>query len=209
MAKSKIANRKAKSKRLATATAQQGDGIAMPQDRFADGAGAGPEAAAGGAFQEGQSDFGALNLAERQARGDVVVLEETVHAGVRRARVRTQSMMDRYLHRDQITQRQYDAGMRLYAAWRASGSAQTVVAHYGLRIQGGGEMSQRQAAIRADVTAALVAMGTRLASALVHVCLCDEAAGDWGERQRGKAADGIPVLRLALDSLADYWGLQL
>ncbi len=202
MAKSKIANKKAKLKRAHQAKA---GAAGAPSGAW----GGGGTAGEGEALAPGASDLGSLSLAGRRAHGDVIELEETVQAGVRRARVRTQTMMDRYLYRDQISQRQYDAGMRLYAAWRAAGSAQTVVAHYGLRIKGGGEMSQRQAAVRADVTAALVAVGTRLASVLVHVCLCDQAAGEWGERQRGKAADGIPVLRLALDSLADHWGLPV
>ena len=66
-------------------------------------------------------------------------------------------------------------------------------------------MTQRQAALRADVTSSLLAVGNRQASILVHVCLCDEAAGDWGERHRGRPGDGIAVLRLALDSLADHF----
>ena len=150
----------------------------------------------------------ALGIVEaRRAKGDVVAIEETMQAGVRRARIKTQTMLDRYLIREQIDRRQFDAGERLHRAWRASGSAQTVVASYGLRISGGGDLTQRQAAIRADVTSALLAVGNRQASILVHVCLCDESAGEWGERHRGKANDGMAVLRLALDSLADHWGL--
>jgi len=158
------------------------------------------EAAAG-------SDFGPLGLKGREEKGDSIVLEETVQAGVKRARVRSQSMLDRYLLRGQISRRQYDAGERLHRAWRASGAAPMVVANYGPRIKGGNEMTERQAVQRADVTAALVALGTRLASVLIHVCLCDEAAGDWGGHHRGRATDGIPILRLALDSLADHWGM--
>ena len=153
------------------------------------------------------TDLGALTLEARRAKGDIVEIEETIDAGIKRARVRTQTMLDRYLAREQITQRQFDAGQRLHGTWRAAGSAQTVVASYGLRVAGGGDMTQRQAALRSDVTSALLSTGNRLASILVHVCLCDEAAGTWGERHRGKAADGIPVLRLALDCLADHWGL--
>ncbi len=143
----------------------------------------------------------------RRAKGEVVAVEETMQAGQRRARVKSQTMLDRYLLRQQIDQRQFDAGERLHRVWRASGSAQTVVASYGLRVRGGGELTQRQAALRADVTSALLAVGNRQASILVHVCLCDESAGDWGERHRGRANDGIAVLRLALDSLADHWGM--
>jgi len=146
------------------------------------------------------------DLEQRRARGETVDYEETIEAGVRRARVRSQTMLDRYLQRGQVTHRQFDAGERLYRLWRATGQAPKVTASYGLRVSGAPEVSDKQAAIRADVTKALRAMGDRLASILVHVCLCDEAAGDWGERHRGRPGDGIAVLRLALDSLADYWG---
>ncbi len=160
-----------------------------------------------GAVAPAGTDFGALGLNGRAAKGDLVELEETMQAGQRRLRVRTQTMMDRYLQRGQITRRQFDAGERLHTLWRAAGAAQSVVATYGIRIKGPGEMSEHQAVRRAQVTKTLAAVGTRLASALVHVCLCDEAAGDWGERHRGRAGDGIAVLRLALDSLADHCGL--
>jgi hypothetical protein len=153
------------------------------------------------------SDFGALSPGAREEKGDVIALEETVQAGVKRARVRSQSMLDRYLLRDQISRRQYDAGERLHRLWRASGAAPMVVANYGPRIKGGGDISDRQAALRADIGTVLTAIGSRQASVLIHVCLCDEAAGDWGGRHRGRATDGIPILRLALDGLADYWGM--
>jgi len=169
------------------------------------------QAGAAGAATAGRppsgSDFGALSLAAREEKGDVIAIEETVQAGVKRARVRSQSMLDRYLLRDQITRRQYDAGERLHRLWRAAGAAPLVVANYGPRIKGGGEIGDRQAALRADIGKVLTALGSRQASVLMHVCLCDEAAGDWGDRHRGRATDGIPILRLALDGLADHWGM--
>lgn len=159
------------------------------------------------ATQPAGLESGALTPRQREARGDVVVLEETIEAGRRRVRVLTQTLLDRYRQRGQITDRQFDAGERLHGLWRAAGAAQTVVMHYGIRIQGRGDLGERQAALRGDVTRALTTVGPRLASVLVHVCLCDEAAGDWGERHRGRSGDGIAVLRLALDALADHWGL--
>ena len=153
------------------------------------------------------ADFGSLGIEGRIAKGDLVRLEETMQAGQRRARVHSQTMIDRYLQRGQITRRQFDAAEKLHALWRAAGSAQGVVATYGIRIKGRGDLSERQSILRAEVTKTLSRLGSRLASVLVHVCLCDDAAGDWGERHRGKATDGIALLRLALDTLADHWGL--
>ena len=153
------------------------------------------------------ADFGPLGVEGRIAKGDLVRLEETMQAGQRRARIHNQTMMDRYLQRGQVSRRQFDAAERLHSLWRAAGSAQGVVATYGIRIKGRGDLSERQGVLRAEVTRTLSRLGSRLASVLVHVCLCDEAAGEWGERHRGKATDGIAVLRLALDTLADHWGL--
>lgn len=117
--------------------------------------------------------------------------------------------MDRYRLRDQITERQFDAGERLLAWWRAAGGGRLSISNYGVRIPGGCEISEHQASLRCDLNAALSVIGPRLSSVVIHVCLCDEAAGDWGERHRGKPGDGIAILRLALDSLADHWGFAL
>ena len=155
------------------------------------------------------NDLGSLGTEGRCERGDVVVLEDLPQSGGRRARVRTQTMMDRYRLRDQITERQFDAGERLLAWWRAAGGGGLSISNYGARIPGGSEISEHQALLRCDLNTALRVIGQRLASVVIHVCLCDEAAGDWGERHRGKSGDGIAILRLALDSLADHWGFPL
>jgi hypothetical protein len=116
-------------------------------------------------------------------------------------------MMDRYLLRRQISVRQFDAGERLHEFWRRAGAAPLTVSNYGLRIVATGDMTEHQAALRADLKEVFHCVGPRLSSLLIHVCICDEPAGEWGERHRGKCADGIALLRLALDSVADFWGM--
>ncbi|MFQ5776023.1 MAG: DUF6456 domain-containing protein [Kiloniellaceae bacterium] len=143
---------------------------------------------------------------ERYQHGDVVRTEPGRAAGTFYRRVTTQSALDRYLARDQISQRQFDAGMKLYRLWRASGAAQRVIASYSPRVQARRELSDEQAALRRRVTGILRRMGP-LSGILVHVCLCDEAARDWAAARGDAPQAGVVVLRLALDALADYWKL--
>lgn len=164
--------------------------------RRARGRAARPAAAAGG-------DQGPP---ERYQHGDVIRSEPGADAGVFYRRVATQSVLDRYLSRGQINQRQFDAGARLYRLWRAAGGAQRVTLSYELRIPAGRELSDGQAALRQRLTEVLRAMGP-LGGILVHVCLCDEAARTWASSRGDTPQAGVVVLRLALDALADHWKL--
>ncbi len=147
---------------------------------------------------------------ERYRHGDIIRAEPGDRAGVHYRRVMTQSALDRYLAREQISQRQFDAGLKLYRLWRASGAGQRVIAAYGPRIgnrhRGASEMTDRQAVLRQGVTEVLRRMGP-LAGMLIHVCLCDEAARDWATARGDAPQAGVVVLRLALDALADHWRL--
>ncbi len=58
---------------------------------------------------------------ERYQHGDVIRSEPGADAGVFHRRVTTQSALDRYLNRSQISQRQFDAGVKLYRLWRGLG----------------------------------------------------------------------------------------
>lgn len=141
---------------------------------------------------------------ERYQHGDTIRAEPGEVAGLFVQRVTTQSVLDRYLQRGQISQRQFDAGMKLYRLWRASGSARSVISNYGPRIDSAKEISERQAILRHKVTETLREMG-RLSEILVHVCLCDQPAREWASSRRDAPQAGVVVLRLALDTLADHF----
>ena len=149
-----------------------------------------------------QSDTGPV---ERYQHGDEIELEETMQAGLRRARNRTQSVLDRYLLRRQITERQYDAGNKIYRQWRASGSQVSVTGRYGPRLGHSAEKSEHQFDMRHRVDMALRDVGLQLSAVLVHVCLCDLPARAWAISTGGAPQAGIVVLRLALDALADHY----
>ena len=143
---------------------------------------------------------------ERYQHGDVIRSEPGADAGVFHRRVTTQSALDRYLNRSQISQRQFDAGVKLYRLWRATGGAQRITMSYEVRIPGGRELSDDQAALRGRLTEVLRATGP-LGGILVHVCLCGEAARTWASSRGDTPQAGVVVLRLALDALGDYWKL--
>jgi len=143
---------------------------------------------------------------ERYQHGDRIRSEPAERAGVFRRRVTTQTALDRYFARDQISQRQFDAGMRLYRLWRAGGAAPRVTMSYAPRVKGGPALSDAQAVAQRRLRELLRRVGP-LAGILVHVCLCDETARDWAAARGDAPQSGIVVLRLALDALADYWRL--
>ena len=142
---------------------------------------------------------------ERHQHGDAIELEETIQAGLRRARNRSQTILDRYLLRRQISERQYDAGNKIYRQWRASGSQASVTGRYGPRLGHSPEKSEHQIDMRHRVDMALRDVGSQLSAVLVHVCLCDLPARDWAIAIGGAPQAGIVVLRLALDALADHY----
>lgn len=148
------------------------------------------------------SDTGPI---ERHQHGDSIELEETMQAGLRRARNRSQTILDRYLLRRQITERQYDAGNKIYRQWRASGSQVSVTGRYAPRLGHSTEKSEYQIDMRRRVDLAMRDVGSQLSAVLVHVCLCDLPARDWAIGAGGAPQAGIVVLRLALDALADHY----
>lgn len=147
-----------------------------------------------------------IGPAERYHHGDLIRQEPGESAGIFHNRNITQCVLDRYLARNQITQRQFDAGLKLYRLWRASGAAQRIIASYSPRVGAQREMSDDQAVLRGQVIDILRRMEP-LSGILMHVCLCDESARDWAVKRGDAPQAGIAVLRLALDSLADYWRL--
>ena len=143
---------------------------------------------------------------ERYQHGDVIQMVATDIPGVRGRRVETQTNMDRYLKHRRITQRQYDAGMRIYADWRRQGGEPRVVAAYEHRIPGSGD-TDREVMARKRYTDAIQAVGKRLTGVIVHVALLDHSVGDWAREHGYRAEAGMAALHLALDTLADHYRL--
>lgn len=151
-----------------------------------------------------EADHGPI---ERYQHGDVIVDSPTEVAGVQAKRVMTQRVLDRYLVREEISDRQYAAGDKLYRLWFAAGRSPIVAANL-TAVPGRDEGAEaRRADALADFQSAIRASGKQLSAVLVHVCLTDGTASAWARKKGHNPAGGIVALRLGLDALADHFGL--
>lgn len=133
--------------------------------------------------------------------------DQPAQAGQKQARVETQSLLDRYMRRDLIERREYDAGNKLYRLWRKSGSPFTVVGTYGVEVRAGGDegAQERQANAWHAYCGACNAIGRRLAAVVVRVCCYDEPANQASKANGDSKDAGLALLRAGLDELADHW----
>ena len=153
--------------------------------------------------------------AERWQHGDEAIDELSDTPGVTRRRVTTQTPLDRYLARGQITQEQWEAGdwlrRRFEAARLVPGAAALDPAK--IRVDCGARLMETTAAqseAHRDVLDALRAVGPELAPVLVSVCCMGEAASSWAKADgydgtRAKIA-GVITLQHALNTLARLRG---
>ncbi|MEO1223344.1 MAG: DUF6456 domain-containing protein [Pseudomonadota bacterium] len=115
------------------------------------------------------------------------------------------TMLDRYRQRDELDARQYCAGDALHRLYVAAGRSPTM----SLELVGVGDTEKNAHARKADawveLNQALRAVGQRLSPVLLHVCLADGAASAWARKNGHDPRGGLTLLRVALDSLADYF----
>ena len=143
---------------------------------------------------------------ERFKHADVIEVEETIKAGVKVQRVRTENLLDRYLLQGVIDEDRHTAGMMLYADFRVTEANSSLAGHYGPK-----QIDARQRASEAgleaqhNLTRALQAVGIILSSVLVHVCLCNQPVKDWARARGNRERDGAAALRLALGALCDHY----
>jgi len=166
-------------------------------------------------------DRGTPELRAAYRRLGIAVVEEgdgTPHAVVKEAA----SPLGRYAARNEITRRQAAAGALLWRDWQSAHLEPRVVASLAARVDQGTTDAEAMAAAICgayqDQHDALRYVGPRLASILVYVVCLSWTAAQWAashgrkagrrnERDRGTKEEGIAVLQLALDSLADHYGL--
>lgn len=123
---------------------------------------------------------------------------------------RTQPMLERYYHRNQIDVDQYMAGQRLQMDWTGMGrllspgrvSAQSMEwlgASYN-------DPTPHQIECKRALDDAIRAVGQFLSSVLINVCLHDVPASEWAKAFGNRPLnDGIACLRLALDGLRHHY----
>lgn len=123
-------------------------------------------------------------------------------------RVTDQTPLDRYLARGYVSQRQWAAGERLASLAHYAGIQPRVTARVD-DTPGGRECA---ASIRTDARSefshALSVAGKAVSGVLIHVCCLQGDATEWAKGRCVHAKTGMDILRLALDALADFWGMQ-
>jgi hypothetical protein len=128
----------------------------------------------------------------------------------------TGNPLDRYRQRGGLSERQWRAGDRLRADYFLAGLQPRVVQSYSLGSSSGDTgwqmpASERQAASRERLRKALCAVGPRLTAVLLGVVCQETPAGGIGSAlgRSGRNAEvaGMTMLALALDLLADHYGL--
>lgn len=125
-------------------------------------------------------------------------------------RVTSQTPLDRYHTRREITATQWRAGDRLRRDFYFGHRPQRLTAAYAEPGGGGADdWSERRLQARADYLAAMAAVGTVLAAVLMHVVCLDGRASDWATAQgrQGRRAEiaGMTALQLGLDALALWY----
>lgn len=152
------------------------------------------------------SDFG---TPERKARADGIRFERTDKrlGGPKRMRITTQTPLDRYYQREQISRRQFEAGEKLYALWRRAGRSQRLVSNYDAVIVDGSSPTQTHGEAFSDYIAILRDLGQDMGKVAMWVCCegmnANEAATQLNHDPRG----GITLLRITLDGLGDIFGM--
>lgn len=145
----------------------------------------------------------AKNAAAREA-GEAAAEEAQERPKV----ARTQPILDRYLARGQITKIQHEAGERLHEDAVGMGQSFVRAASYELASPGNGDPTPRQIKCYQSYQAAIQAVGQFLSPVLISVCIHDEPCGLWASSYRRREEDGMAILCLALDALANHYGLS-
>lgn len=106
--------------------------------------------------------------------------------------------------------RQYAAGYRLYQDWYTSAAQAPITSVLEFRIPGTKHMTNRQAEAFADVQKAMRAVGPAVMDIVSDVCCWNVSPAEWARKHRERGYDerhAIGILRVALDCLADHYGL--
>lgn len=130
------------------------------------------------------------------------------HQNDRPARIETQTQIDRYHRRKSITEDQAEAGRRYFVDAYYSGRIPISHALVGERVDRAVEtVSDRYVAAYQRRKHAMRALGGGLIEIAEWVCCEDMAAESYAIRRREHPRAGIAILRLALETLAQHYGL--
>ena len=145
---------------------------------------------------------------EKLNHGDYIP-EETMIPGVLRLRDREHDPLDRCLNRNQITRKQYDAGVRFqkdfYIARMTPYFASPNLS--GLRLGPITDSADRVMMARDRVQKAISQLGVMLTDCAIDIVGSGHSAADWAKGKNIASRSGIDILRLALSTLARHYRL--
>jgi len=118
-----------------------------------------------------------------------------------------ESMLSWYRARKLIADHEFTAGNRLYSDYYQSGREASAAALDSDKVDGGGNKgpTDRQMDAAAAYDGAMRAMGPHLSPVLVHVCVLSGNASDWAKARGFSDKAGVPLLKIALRTLADHY----
>ncbi len=152
------------------------------------------------------SDFG---TPERKSQAGAIRFERVDKrlGGPKRMRVMSQTPLDRYFQREQISRRQFEAGEKFYGLWRRAGRSQRLVSNYDAIIVDGTSPTYTHGEAFSEYIRILRELGQDMGKVAMWVCCegmnANEAAVQLDHDPRG----GITLLRLTLDALGDEFGM--
>jgi hypothetical protein len=130
----------------------------------------------------------------------------------RTLRVTTQTLLDRYKQRQEITETQWKAGDTLRADFYLAGMEPRIIGSYQEPSHGKGEITDRQVAARQRFRHAMQAIGPEFSSAVVNVCLLDQSSAisfiNRGYAKRRAEIVGMEFLKAGLGRLAKHYGME-
>ena len=152
------------------------------------------------------SDFG---TPERKSQAGAIRFERVDKrlGGPKRMRVISQTPLDRYFQREQISRRQFEAGEKLYGLWRRAGRSQRLSSNYDAVIVDEGRATQTHAEAFSDYIAILRDLGRDMSKVAQWVCIEGMNANEAATKMQHDARGGITLLRLTLDALGDRFGM--
>ncbi len=124
-----------------------------------------------------------------------------------RVRITTQSPIDRYLKRNEITRRQFDAGEQLYELHRMGFGSENITASFEYQIYSHTALTESQGHKIVKYNQAIRHLNKPEASCVISVCVYHQTSSDWARSKNQSPRSGIKTLRLGLENLADYWRL--
>jgi hypothetical protein len=124
-------------------------------------------------------------------------------------RVHTQTPIDRYLSQGHVSAEQWWGGDQLRSDFERGSFELMARSRWDAQPTGGlsdfGSVSLAACAARRDYVKAIEALPGRLSPIIVHVCCLRGYAADWAISKGLPRGDGMALLRLGLDLLADHY----